>query len=71
MAYIISLSSVTITDSAYNYLALTQIFIPLEQVNLYSHPRPPLMLLVAIYLAYFTRFGRTVYALGNNEQSTR
>jgi len=29
----------------------------------------PLLLLVAIYLSFFTRFGRTIYALGNNEQS--
>jgi simple sugar transport system permease protein len=29
----------------------------------------PIMLLVAIYLAFFTRFGRTVYAIGSNEQS--
>ena len=27
------------------------------------------MLLVAIYLSVFTRFGRTIYAMGNNEQS--
>lgn len=27
------------------------------------------LLLVAIYLAFFTRFGRTIYAIGNNEQS--
>jgi simple sugar transport system permease protein len=27
------------------------------------------MLLVAIYLSFFTRFGRTIYAMGNNEQS--
>ena len=31
----------------------------------------PLLLLVAIYLSYYTRFGRTVYAIGNNEQSAR
>jgi ribose/xylose/arabinose/galactoside ABC-type transport system permease subunit len=29
----------------------------------------PIMLLVAIYLSFFTRFGRTIYAMGNNEQS--
>jgi ribose/xylose/arabinose/galactoside ABC-type transport system permease subunit len=29
----------------------------------------PLLLLAAIYLSFFTRFGRTVYAIGNNEQS--
>ena len=27
------------------------------------------MLIVAIYLSFFTRFGRTIYAIGNNEQS--
>jgi simple sugar transport system permease protein len=26
---------------------------------------------VAIYLGFFTRFGRTIYAMGNNEQSAR
>jgi simple sugar transport system permease protein len=27
------------------------------------------MLLVAIYLTFFTRFGRSIFAIGNNEQS--
>ena len=27
------------------------------------------MLLVAIYISFFTRFGRTIYAIGSNEQS--
>ena len=27
------------------------------------------MLAVVVYLAFFTRFGRTVFAIGNNEQS--
>jgi galactofuranose transport system permease protein len=31
----------------------------------------PVLLMVAIYLSYYTRFGRTVYAIGNNEQSAR
>jgi simple sugar transport system permease protein len=26
---------------------------------------------VAIYLTFFTRFGRSIYAIGNNEQSAR
>ena len=30
-----------------------------------------LLLLVTIYLAHFTRFGRTIYAMGGNEQSAR
>ena len=73
MAYIISLSSVTINDSFYKSLALTQIPIPfIEKAYVYIPSLVgPLLLLVAIYLAYFTRFGRTVYAIGNNEQSAR
>jgi ribose/xylose/arabinose/galactoside ABC-type transport system permease subunit len=73
MAYIISLTSVTINDSFYKYLALTQIPIPVFS-NAYLYIPSlvgPLLLLVAIYLAFFTRFGRTIYAIGNSEQSAR
>jgi simple sugar transport system permease protein len=71
MAYIISLSSVTITNSFYKYLALTSVPIPLiPDVYIYIPTIVgPLVLLVAIYLTYLTRFGRTIYAIGNNEQS--
>ncbi len=71
MAYIISLTSVTITDSVYKKLALTPIYIPFLS-KVYVYPTAlvgPIMLLVAIYLSFFTRFGRTIYAMGNNEQS--
>lgn len=71
MAFIITLSSLTIKDPFYRYLALTKIHIPFfEKAYLYIPSLVgPLLLLVAIYLANFTRFGRTVYAIGNNEQS--
>ncbi len=71
MAYIISLSSVTITDRFYKYLALTPIYIPFFSKTYVYIPTlvGPLMLLVSIYLTYFTRFGRTIKAIGNNEQS--
>jgi galactofuranose transport system permease protein len=71
MAYIISLTSVTIKDPLYMKLALTPIYIPLIP-KAYIYPATlvgPIMLLVAIYLSFFTRFGRTIYAMGNNEQS--
>lgn len=71
MAYIISLTSVTITDEFYKSLALTPIYIPFLP-RTYVYPTTlvgPIMLLVAIYLTFYTRFGRTVYAMGNNEQS--
>jgi simple sugar transport system permease protein len=73
LAYIISLTSVTINDSFYKYLALTQIpipFIPKAYVYLPSLVGP-LLVLVALYITFFTRFGRTIYAIGNNEQSAR
>jgi len=71
MAYIISLSSVTITNKIYKALALTPIYIPFLPKT-YVYPTTfvgPIMLLVAIYITFFTRFGRTIYAMGNNEQS--
>jgi simple sugar transport system permease protein len=71
MAFIITLSSLTIKDPFYRYLALTKLHIPFfEKAYVYIPSLiGPLLLLVAIYLANFTRFGRTVYAIGNNEQS--
>lgn len=71
LAYIISLTSVTIKDSFYKSLALTPIYIPFfENTYVYAPTLvAPIMLLVAVYLVFFTRFGRTVYAIGNNEQS--
>jgi len=71
MAYIISLTSVTITDDLYRTFALTPIYIPFIP-KAYIYPTTlvgPIMLVVAIYLSFFTRFGRTIYAMGNNEQS--
>jgi ribose/xylose/arabinose/galactoside ABC-type transport system permease subunit len=71
MAYIISLTSVTIRDAVYKKIALTPIYIPFMH-NVYIYPPTlvgPIMLLVAIYLLFFTRFGRTIYAMGYNQQS--
>jgi simple sugar transport system permease protein len=71
LAYIISLTSVTITNDVYKTLALTPIHIPFL-AKAYVYPTTlvaPIVLLVAIYLTFFTRFGRTIYAMGNNEQS--
>ena len=71
LAYIISLTSVTITDPLYKYLALTPVPIPFFAKAYVYIPSlvGPLLLVVAVYIAFFTRFGRTVYAVGNNEQS--
>jgi ribose/xylose/arabinose/galactoside ABC-type transport system permease subunit len=73
MAYIITLSALPIENPFYRYLALTKIHLPFF-ANVYIYPPTligPLLLVVVIYLSFFTRFGRTVYAIGNNEQSAR
>jgi galactofuranose transport system permease protein len=73
MAYIITLEALPIQNLTYRFLALTKVHIPFF-AKAYVYPSSligPLLLLVVIYVSYFTRFGRTVYAIGNNEQSAR
>lgn len=73
MAYIITLEGLPIQDPFYRFLALTKVHIPFFAKEYVYIPSlvGPVLLLVAIYLSYYTRFGRTVYAIGNNEQSAR
>jgi galactofuranose transport system permease protein len=73
MAYVITLEGLPIENQIYRVLALTQIHIPFFSKAYVYIPSlvGPILLLVVIYLSFFTRFGRTVYAIGNNEQSAR
>ena len=73
LAYIISLEAVPIENPAYKSVGLTPIVIPVipnSYVYIYALIGP-ILLMVAVYLSFFTRFGRTIYAIGNNEQSAR
>jgi galactofuranose transport system permease protein len=71
MAYVINRSSITITNEFYKYLALTKIPIPfLENSFVYITTLVGLVLLIVMFIiSRFTNFGRTIYAIGNNEQS--
>jgi galactofuranose transport system permease protein len=73
MAYVITLEALPIQDPMYRLLALTKVYIPFFTKAYVYIPSliGPILLLVVIYLSFFTRFGRTVYAIGNNEQSAR
>ena len=73
MAYIITLTSLTISDDVYRFLALTKVYIPgFDKVYVYIPSLiGPILLLVVFYISKFTRFGRTIYAIGNNEQSAQ
>lgn len=73
LAYIITLTSLTIKNDTYRYLALTKLPIPgIEKAYLY-YPAlvGPILLLIVFYISKYTRFGRTIYAIGNDEQSAR
>ena len=73
MAYVITLEALPIQNATYRWLALTKVHIPFFAKAYVYIPSliGPVLLLVVIYLSFFTSFGRTVYAIGNNEQSAR
>lgn len=69
MCFVISTDAITISDPFYRAVGLFRI--PLFGKTFISVNVAIFLvvLIVAIYLAHFTRFGRTVYAIGGNEQS--
>lgn len=71
MAYVISGTSITITDEFYKYLALTKIRLPIFGGSfIYITTLVGIVLLIVMFvISRFTNFGRTIYAIGNDEQS--
>jgi ribose/xylose/arabinose/galactoside ABC-type transport system permease subunit len=69
LCYLISIDSITIESSFYTELAAFRIPLPLDTSITVNVVVAFIVLAVAIYVAHFTRFGRTVYAIGGNEQS--
>ena len=69
LCYLISIDSISITDPTYT--ALSEFRLPLgsETAISLSGIIAIATLLVGVYLAHYTRFGRTVYAIGGNERS--
>ena len=83
LAYTISNESIAINDRTYSILARTKILIPglsdpVTQKGDYitiSVVVAMIVFAIAIYMAHYTRFGRTIYSIGGNnganEQSAR
>jgi galactofuranose transport system permease protein len=69
LCYLISIDSITIENAFYTDLAAFRIPLPFETSITVNVVVALVVLAVAVYLAHFTRFGRTVYAIGGNEQS--
>ncbi len=78
MCFFISDNAVTIDNRTFQILGKTKILIPgLTEFAVKQGNPPPYisipvvaaftLLLVAMYIAHYTRFGRTVYAIGGNE----
>jgi ribose/xylose/arabinose/galactoside ABC-type transport system permease subunit len=69
LCYLISIDSITIENPFYTDLAAYRIPLPHDTSITFNVVIALVMLVIAIYIAHFTRFGRTVYAIGGNEQS--
>ena len=78
MCFFISDDAVTIDNRIFQILGKTKILIPgLKELAEKQGNPPPyisipvvvgfILLVVAIFIAHYTRFGRTVYAIGGNE----
>jgi simple sugar transport system permease protein len=66
---VISIDSIPIENAFYSDLSVYLIRLAFEASIKPGVVVALVVLAVAIYLAHFTRFGRTVYAIGGNEQS--
>ena len=82
MCFFISDNAINIDNRIFKILGQTKILIPgLKELAEGQGNQPPyisipvvvgfFLLIIAIYIARYTRFGRTVYAIGGNEQSAR
>jgi simple sugar transport system permease protein len=69
LCYVISIDSITIESSFYTDVSTFRIPFLFDTSVTCNVVIAFVMLAIAIYLAHFTRFGRTVYAIGGNEQS--
>lgn len=68
MCAVISTDSIPISDKFYTKMALTKISFAGAKIYMYVFIAAAVFI-AAMYILKFTRFGRTVYAVGGNEQS--
>lgn len=68
LCYIVSLDTIAITNDFYKAVAEYQINIFGNFLSI-NAAIALIVILIGLYLARFTKFGRTIYAIGGNEQS--
>jgi ribose/xylose/arabinose/galactoside ABC-type transport system permease subunit len=69
LCYVISIDSIAIENEFYTDVSSFRIPFLFDTSITCTVVIALVMLGIAVYLAHFTRFGRTVYAIGGNEQS--
>ncbi|KRF03628.1 ABC transporter permease [Paenibacillus sp. Soil766] len=70
LCYLISINTITIDNSFYTSVAQTKIRLPGGNFVSISVIIALLVVFLGFYIAHYTRFGRTTYALGGSEQSS-
>ena len=69
LCYVISIDSISITEPSFTALSEYRMSLGEETFISTGALIAVVILLIGIYVAHFTRFGRTVYAIGGNERS--
>jgi ribose/xylose/arabinose/galactoside ABC-type transport system permease subunit len=70
LCFLISIEAISINDPFFKAVSLYQINLPGGKAFISINVLIMLVVvLVGVYLAHYTRFGRTIYAIGGNEQS--
>jgi simple sugar transport system permease protein len=69
LCYVVSIDTIAITHPIYNFLSQYKIRIVGNNFISVNVVLALLMVLLGVYLAHYTKFGRTVYAIGGNERS--
>jgi ribose/xylose/arabinose/galactoside ABC-type transport system permease subunit len=69
LCFLISIEAININDPFFKAVSLYQINLPGKAFISINVVIMLIVVLIGVYLAHYTRFGRTVYAVGGNEQS--
>lgn len=69
LCYVISIDTIMITNPFYQFIATYRIPLPFDNFISISVIIALVLVLAALYLSNYTKFGRAVYAIGGNAQS--
>ncbi|MDQ0231197.1 galactofuranose ABC transporter, permease protein YjfF [Metabacillus malikii] len=68
LSYLISVETIAITNPFFQYVASTKLYFGEFFISI-SVIIAIIVILAAVFIAHYTKFGRTIYAIGGSEQS--